>query len=218
MALERIEPGPGQESVWDYPRPPRVEETDRHVRVIFNGEVVADSRHAKRVLETSHPPVYYIPREHVRPGCLEPTDRETFCEWKGRAVYFRVVIGDGLVQAQVSPAAGVERVEVKLDQFNASVGQLPLGRGIESRVVMHDETWLEGHETARQPPLLGVRYGQNLHPLGAHVLLEFDGLGFVDGVPSDGDERGQVGQRQGVVYAIVNRVRMHDLRALGILT
>jgi uncharacterized protein (DUF427 family) len=94
MTLERVKPGPGQESVWDYPRPPRVEESDRHVRVIFNGEVVADTRDAKRVLETSHPPVYYIPREHVRPGCLEPTDRETLCEWKGKAAYFSVVVGD----------------------------------------------------------------------------------------------------------------------------
>ncbi|MFW6161711.1 MAG: DUF427 domain-containing protein [Planctomycetota bacterium] len=94
MSPKRIEPGPGQESVWDYPRPPRVEESDRHVQVIFNGETIADTRHAKRVLETSHPPVYYIPREHVRPGCLEPTDRQSFCEWKGVAAYFTVIVGD----------------------------------------------------------------------------------------------------------------------------
>ena len=56
----------GKESVWDYPRPPRVESTSRRVRVIFNGETIAESRQAKRVLETSHPPVYYLPPEDVR--------------------------------------------------------------------------------------------------------------------------------------------------------
>ena len=60
MTARRIEPGPGQESVWDYPRPPRLEPSTKLVRVVFNGEVVAETRRAIRVLETSHPPVYYI--------------------------------------------------------------------------------------------------------------------------------------------------------------
>lgn len=59
--LSKIEPGPGQESVWDYPRPPRVEDTGRHVEVLFNGAVIANSRRVKRALETSHAPVYYLP-------------------------------------------------------------------------------------------------------------------------------------------------------------
>jgi uncharacterized protein (DUF427 family) len=58
---QRIEPLPGQESVWDYPRPPRLEDTTKHIQVIFNSVAIADTHHAKRVLETSHPPVYYIP-------------------------------------------------------------------------------------------------------------------------------------------------------------
>ncbi len=58
---KRIEPGPGQESVWDYPHPPRLEESHKHIKVIFNGVVIAETERAKRILETSHPPVYYIP-------------------------------------------------------------------------------------------------------------------------------------------------------------
>ena len=87
MSRERIEPEPGQESVWDYPRPPRVEESNRTVRVVFNGVTVAETRNAKRVLETSHPPVYYIPPEDVRQEYLKATGRVTSCEFKGRAGY-----------------------------------------------------------------------------------------------------------------------------------
>jgi uncharacterized protein (DUF427 family) len=82
------------ESVWDYPRPPRVEPTVRRIRVVLGGEVIVDSRGAHRVLETSHPPVYYVPPGDVTPGALEPSgDRETFCEWKGLASYYDVVAG-----------------------------------------------------------------------------------------------------------------------------
>ncbi|MDP9365928.1 MAG: DUF427 domain-containing protein [Chloroflexota bacterium] len=90
----RVEPGPGQESVWDYPRPPRLEPTERHVRIVFNGETIADSRRAYRVLETSHPPVYYLPPEDVRVEFLERTPRSSLCEWKGQAAYYTVTVGD----------------------------------------------------------------------------------------------------------------------------
>lgn len=79
-----------RESVWSYPRPPRVEESDRRVRVVLGGEVIADSVRAKRVLETSHPPVYYIPPADVRAGALEPAVRTTYCEFKGSARYHTV--------------------------------------------------------------------------------------------------------------------------------
>lgn len=91
---ERVVPGPGQESVWDYPRPPRVEDSAQHVQVVFNGVVIADSRRARRVLETSHPPVYYIPPEDVRVEYLTTTPRATFCEFKGAASYYSVSVGD----------------------------------------------------------------------------------------------------------------------------
>jgi uncharacterized protein (DUF427 family) len=93
MSSRRVEPGPGQESVWDYPRPPRVEDSSRRVRVVFNGETVADTTRARRVLETSHPPVYYVPIEDVRRELLRRSDRASFCEWKGRAGYYTVAVG-----------------------------------------------------------------------------------------------------------------------------
>ena len=94
MSSRRIEPGPGQESVWDYPRPPRLEPSDHLVRVVFNGEVVAETCRALRVLETSHPPVYYIPPEDIQREFIERSSRSSFCEWKGRARYHAIKVGD----------------------------------------------------------------------------------------------------------------------------
>jgi len=65
LRAERIEPGPGQESVWDYPRPPQVEEVPKRIQIVFNGLLIADAVRAQRVLETSHPPMYYIPPKDV---------------------------------------------------------------------------------------------------------------------------------------------------------
>ena len=84
-----------KESVWDYPRPPRVEPVGRRVRVEHAGEVVADSERALRVLETASPPTIYIPAEDVRTELLaEAPGKHTHCEWKGRAHYFDLAIGD----------------------------------------------------------------------------------------------------------------------------
>ncbi|HZW00383.1 MAG TPA: DUF427 domain-containing protein [Candidatus Deferrimicrobium sp.] len=77
------------ESVWDYPRPPRVEPSARRVRVVVDGITVADSSRAVRVLETSHPPSWYIPAQDVRMDLLAPTTRRTVCEYKGQASYYR---------------------------------------------------------------------------------------------------------------------------------
>lgn len=90
--IQPIQPGPGQESVWDYPRPPRVESTDRRIQVIFNGQSLADTRRALRVLETSHPPVYYLPPDDVRMEYLIPSRNTSFCEWKGVANYYHVAV------------------------------------------------------------------------------------------------------------------------------
>jgi len=89
----RVEPGPGQESVWDYPRPPRVELSDDHVTVELGGVTIADSRRAYRVLETSSPPVYYIPPDDIATDVLAAADQTTFCEWKGDASYYDVSAG-----------------------------------------------------------------------------------------------------------------------------
>ncbi len=94
MSIARTKAGADQESVWDYPRPPRLVTTPRRIRVIFNGETIADTHHAQRVLETSHPPVFYIPRADIRAEFLFPTARHSFCEWKGVASYHTVTVGD----------------------------------------------------------------------------------------------------------------------------
>lgn len=91
---DRIHPEPGQESVWDYPRPPRLEDSQNHIRIVLNGKTIADTRRAKRVLETSHPPVYYVPPEDVQMEHLTLSPRSSFCEWKGRAGYYSVQVGD----------------------------------------------------------------------------------------------------------------------------
>lgn len=89
----RALPRPGQESAWDYPRPPAVVPSDRLVRVEHGGEVVAESRRAIRVLETAGAPVWYLPSEDVRLDLLRPAPGQTVCEWKGAASYFDVVVG-----------------------------------------------------------------------------------------------------------------------------
>jgi len=86
-------PGPGQESVWDYPRPPRVEPSTERLVVRLGGEVVADATASYRVLETSHPPVYYLPRSSFVPGALAQADGASMCEFKGRAGYLDVLGG-----------------------------------------------------------------------------------------------------------------------------
>ncbi|PSB31939.1 DUF427 domain-containing protein [Stenomitos frigidus] len=94
MSQQRIEPQPGQESVWDYPRPPRLEDTSKHIQIIFNGVTIADTQQAKRVLETSHPPVYYIPLEDIKQEYLIKSPRSTYCEWKGHGAYYHLVVND----------------------------------------------------------------------------------------------------------------------------
>ena len=89
-----IPPGPGQESVWDYPRPPVLVPVGAPVRVEFAGRVVAESAAALRVLETSHPPTVYLPPADVDMAMLVETARTSGCEWKGRAVYLDLVWGD----------------------------------------------------------------------------------------------------------------------------
>jgi uncharacterized protein (DUF427 family) len=83
--------GPGQESVWDYPRPPRLEPTDALLEIRLGGQVVARTGEAYRVLETSHPPTYYLPESSFGPGVLRETAGSSACEWKGEAAYYDLV-------------------------------------------------------------------------------------------------------------------------------
>ncbi|MFI8497697.1 DUF427 domain-containing protein [Streptomyces sp. NPDC085524] len=80
------------ESVWEYPRPPRVEPDARHVVIVHRGVTLADSWSCRRVLETSHPPVFYVPHDDVRSDLLSRAQRVTACEWKGVATYWTLVM------------------------------------------------------------------------------------------------------------------------------
>lgn len=91
--MNRISPESGRESVWDYPRPPRIEPCRHPVRVEFNGESIAVSTRAFRLLETSHPPSYYIPPEDVRLEFFKVSSRRSFCEFKGEACYWDLKVG-----------------------------------------------------------------------------------------------------------------------------
>lgn len=92
-----IVPGPGQQSVWDYPRPPVIVDDTRLVQVRFNNALIAETRAAKRVLETASPPTFYLPPEAVLSDSLRPGTGSSFCEWKGRATYLSVCTGDRCV-------------------------------------------------------------------------------------------------------------------------
>ena len=94
MSNEIQTAGFGTESVWDYPRPPRLEPTSKQIRVEFGGIVIADSSSTFRVLETSHPPVYYIPPADIAMQYLLQGTGDSYCEWKGSAGYHHVAVGE----------------------------------------------------------------------------------------------------------------------------
>lgn len=102
------------ESVWDYPRPPRVEPSSEHVVVTHGGVVVADTTASLRVLETSHPPTYYLPVDAFAPGVLRPGAGSSWCEWKGEAAYFDLVVAETVVPAVAwtypTPSRGFEAI------------------------------------------------------------------------------------------------------------
>ena len=91
--------GPGQESVWRYPRPPRVEPSAESIEVWLGGVRIAATTRSLRVLETSHPPTYYLPADDFVPGALRSTEGSSWCEFKGQAAYFEVR-GGGAVAPQ----------------------------------------------------------------------------------------------------------------------
>ena len=139
MRPVRISPGPGQESVWDYPRPPAVEPTSARVRVVHGGVTLADTRAAVRVLETSQPPAFYLPRTDVAAEHLVPGRGRSFCEWKGAATYWTVVVGDGTV---VDAAWSYERPTTR---FGSIAGHL----AFYARLV--DECWVDDERVVANP-------------------------------------------------------------------
>jgi uncharacterized protein (DUF427 family) len=130
--LNRVEPQPKQESVWDYPRPPRVEPVPQRIRVIFNGVTIADSANAYRVLETSHPPAYYIPQADIRMDLLKPVPRySTFCEFKGSAGYWTLQAGDksspNAAWSYARPSKGYETITDHLAFYASRVDECYVG-------------------------------------------------------------------------------------------
>lgn len=124
----REQPGPGQESVWDYPRPPRLESVQRRLRVVFAGRVIADAQRAWRVLETSHPPSYYIAPTDVDLSLLRPAGAgSSFCEWKGAARYFDVVLGEAVAAraawAYPQPSAAFAAIRDHLAFYPAAMDE-----------------------------------------------------------------------------------------------
>ena len=90
-----VEPGPGQESVWDYPRPPELRPDNRRVEVLAGGRLIADSTRTVRVCETASPPTFYIPPGDLQWSALITVEGQTFCEWKGSAVYWALAADPG---------------------------------------------------------------------------------------------------------------------------
>lgn len=125
--MQRQTPQAGQESVWDYPRPPRVEVSPKRIRVIFNGVVIADTTNAKRVLETSHPPTYYIPQSDIRMDLLSQTAKRTFCEFKGGAGYWTLNAGDRTSKdcawSYADPSKGYEAIRDHLAFYASRVDE-----------------------------------------------------------------------------------------------
>ena len=121
------------ESVWDYPRPPRVEPSSELVEVTLGGVVVASTRASYRVLETSHPPTYYLPREAFADGVLRAAEGSSYCEWKGRAAYYDLVAGTAVAARAAwcypKPAPG----------FEAIAGHLAVYPGLVDRCTVDGE-------------------------------------------------------------------------------
>lgn len=123
--VEPPPPGPGQESVWDYPRPPRVEATNDRIVIELGGTTIVDTTDAVRVLETSHPPVYYLPRDAFMPGSLEPAHGRSFCEFKGAAGYLTVSGGTARVERAAwfyeQPSRGFEALQGRVAVYPAAM-------------------------------------------------------------------------------------------------
>jgi len=137
--IQPVVPGPGQESVWDYPRPPRLEASERHLKVIFGGEIIAETRRGHRVLETSHPPVFYFPLEDVNMRFLEEEAGHSYCEWKGSAAYYSIRVGD-----HFAPKAAWYYP-------NPTASFLPIKDAIAFYADQMTECWVDGEQVVPQP-------------------------------------------------------------------
>ncbi|NBC06078.1 MAG: DUF427 domain-containing protein [Bacteroidetes bacterium] len=129
---KRIKPKAGQESVWDYPRPPRLEPVSAHLTVKVNGEVIASTNKGYRVVETSHPPVYYIPQEDAKMEYLKLDPKfQSHCEFKGKARYWNLRIGDrninGVAWSYPEPTAAFQPIKDYLAFYPSKVDECYVG-------------------------------------------------------------------------------------------
>jgi uncharacterized protein (DUF427 family) len=145
MRPRRIEPGPGQESVWDYPRPPAVRRTDQHIRIVHNGITVVDTHDAIQILETSQAPGYYFPRTDIDMTLLQQSRHTSFCEWKGRSTYWSLDEHADVAWSYEQPTA----------PYSAIAGYLAF---YPQRV---DECWVDDHRVVPNP---GDFYGGWITP------------------------------------------------------
>lgn len=126
-----VVPGPGQESVWAYPRPPRVEAARQILRVELGGVVLAETIHGLRVLETASPPAYYFPPDDVRTDLLEPSSLRTLCEWKGVARHWNARVESRFVEdaawSYVQPKPGYEAIAGYFAFYAGKVDQCRVG-------------------------------------------------------------------------------------------
>lgn len=132
-------PGAGQESVWDYPRPPALRQCPLPIRVVLGGQVICETTDSWQVLETSHPPTYYLPRDSFVEGALRPASGASFCEWKGAARYLDLLGG-----GRVAPRAGWY-YPTPSTQFAALVGHVAVYAGAM------DECLVDGERVVPQP-------------------------------------------------------------------
>ena len=120
-----------KESVWDYPRPPRVEPVSSHIVVVHNGVTIVSTNTAVRVLETSHPPTYYLPMADFIDGVLIPVTGNTVCEFKGTASYFDLMISgqrlDRAAWTYENPANGFESLAGKIALYASRVDLCQVG-------------------------------------------------------------------------------------------
>ncbi len=138
------------EDVWDYPRPPRVETVPERVRIVVDGVTVADSERAVRVLETSHPPTYYVPPGDVRMDLMTAGTGTSVCEWKGRATYHTLRIGDRRIQdvawSYERPQPGFEAIASYLAFYPGRVDEAWVG---DERAVAQEGGFYGGWITSR---------------------------------------------------------------------
>ena len=119
------------ENVWDYPRPPALQPVDLPVRIAFAGRLIAHTNAALRVLETSHPPVYYLPRDAFTGCILEPAGGQSFCEWKGVARYWSLRVGTRVAErvawSYPAPSPAFEALRDHLAVYAGPMDQCRVG-------------------------------------------------------------------------------------------